>query len=137
MATQEWREANRDKMCAYRREHYSRNKKLYIDRAKARNKYEAKKCSNFINEYKLSRGCSMCGYNSAPEALDLHHVRGKKEFCVSLAAYRNKMPLHRLKEEIEKCEVVCANCHRIETKRIRINNAGVADGEATGFQHQN
>jgi len=65
-----------------------------------------------LNEIKLSRGCADCGYNSHPAALDFDHI-GEKSFPMHLAV--NKKEEVFLKE-IEKCEVVCANCHRIRTQ---------------------
>jgi len=50
--------------------------------------------------------------------MDLDHVSGSKSFKVSeavQAAYA--YPLEKVFAEIAKCEVVCANCHRIRTAR--------------------
>lgn len=66
----------------------------------------------FLAAWKLRVGCKDCGYREHAEALDFDHVRGKKSF--SLAA-RPWWSIRRLTEEAEKCEVVCANCHRIRT----------------------
>jgi len=50
--------------------------------------------------------------------MDLDHVRGTKEFKVSEAVQRAYgLTLKRVQAEIAKCDVVCANCHRIRTER--------------------
>lgn len=51
--------------------------------------------------------------------MDFDHVSGEKIGCLAtLADARYK--LEKLKEEIAKCEIVCANCHRVRTwKRAR------------------
>lgn len=64
-----------------------------------------------IRAIKLERGCTDCGYNSRPEALDFDHVRGEKKFSVSNCNYS----WQKIEEEIAKCDVVCANCHRVRT----------------------
>lgn len=70
-----------------------------------------------IDEIKTSRGCADCGYNKYPEALDFDHT-GDKGFNVSNGIAT--MRLEVLMAEIEKCDVVCANCHRHRTK-VRMN----------------
>ena len=54
--------------------------------------------------------CQVCGYNKCPEALDLHHVRGEKKFAIWHKGYARSW--ERVKKELEKCILVCANCHR-------------------------
>lgn len=71
---------------------------------------------NKINEIKLQRGCMDCGYNEASEALDFDHLRDKS-FGLS---YGYNLNWNDVLIEMEKCEIVCANCHRIRTKK-RIN----------------
>lgn len=66
-----------------------------------------------LNEYKVTRGCNDCGYNTRPEALDFDHLPGtEKVFQVSRITGRS---WERVLEEIAKCELVCANCHRVRT----------------------
>ena len=62
--------------------------------------------------------CVDCGGRFPPECMDFDHVRGKKLFLVSTARQRS---IETSLAEIAKCEVVCANCHRIRTKR-RVTN---------------
>jgi len=54
--------------------------------------------------------CSICGYNKSIKALDFHHLDPNiKEFEVSrLRGVTNKL----IHQELEKCVLVCANCHR-------------------------
>lgn len=67
-----------------------------------------------IAEYKLAQGCADCGYRAASEALDLDHVRGEKLFTPATLPQKPWAVIH---EELAKCEVVCANCHRIRSRR--------------------
>jgi len=66
---------------------------------------------DWMAQYKLDAGCADCGYNEHPHALDFDHVE-EKEFNVSQGQDKS---YKILKEEIAKCDVVCANCHRIRT----------------------
>lgn len=67
----------------------------------------------YVTEYKLARGCSVCGYNKCADALEFDHVdREKKNFVLS-DAY--KYAWEKIHKELEKCIVLCANCHREKT----------------------
>ena len=66
------------------------------------------KTRRYVTNHKLSKGCAICGYNKYASALEFHH-NGDKEFCI---AERYTLCLKRLKKEMEKCVVLCANCHR-------------------------
>ena len=59
----------------------------------------------FLDNYRSEHPC-FCG-ESDLACLDFHHVDGTKEGNVSTISGRKKMM-----EEIAKCIVVCANCHR-------------------------
>ena len=78
----------------------------------------------WINTYKQKRGCVRCGINN-PVVLDFHHRNERtKEFGV--AAFRREVGFKKLQNEIEKCDIMCANCHRIahhETKREKSDGA--------------
>lgn len=56
--------------------------------------------------------CRDCGDCFPPEAMDFDHVRGKK--IASIAQMRSRAWTQVL-IELAKCELVCANCHRIRT----------------------
>jgi len=52
--------------------------------------------------------CEKCGYNKSFEALQFHHINpSEKDFTISGKSYS----VERLKKEVDKCILVCANCH--------------------------
>ena len=72
----------------------------------------------FIQDYKLQRGCALCGYKKCAGALEFHHKGNDKKFDIS-SAIRNARSEVNIKKEIEKCIVVCANCHRELHEELR------------------
>lgn len=73
----------------------------------------AKANKKWMREYKLAHGCANCGYNAHAEALDFHHKDSDtKLFDVGTSKTRR---VKSLLAEMEKCEVLCANCHRVKT----------------------
>ena len=102
------RRANRE----YARRNYSKMK-AYRDTRKLER-------SRIINDLKLSSRCVDCGYAEHPAALDFDHRPGTvKSFEISVGIVQHK-PWNLVLAEIEKCEVVCANCHRIRTTIRRL-----------------
>jgi hypothetical protein len=69
---------------------------------------------HIVNDIKIQLGCIDCGYNTNAIALDFDHVKGQKNFGISKAISR-AYSLEKIFSEIEKCEVRCANCHRVVT----------------------
>lgn len=58
-------------------------------------------------EYK-GGSCKICGYNKCFRALSFHHIDPKtKDFTISGLTYK----WARIKAEIDKCILVCLNCH--------------------------
>lgn len=71
------------------------------------------------DKVKVERGCKKCGYNAHPNALDFHHRPGVlKLFTLGGPGFANRS-WAAIEEEIEKCDVLCANCHRIETSTLK------------------
>lgn len=61
-------------------------------------------------EYKGGARCSICGYDKYIGALEFHHVNpDEKEFSFSKMRSYN---FERVKPELDKCIVVCSNCHK-------------------------
>lgn len=72
-----------------------------------------KDVKRFIDQVKSERGCERCG-EKHPACLDFHHRDpSEKQFSLNTAKRRG-YTLAMVREEIAKCEVLCANCHRKE-----------------------
>ena len=72
-------------------------------------------------EYKGGK-CEICGYNKCLSALEFHHLDpSKKDFGIaSNSSYKN---INILKKEIDKCILVCSNCHReIHSEIIKLKD---------------
>ena len=69
------------------------------------------KIQNIVNQIKSNLGCSKCPETDY-RCLDLHHVDAStKKASVSNLVTR-KFNLDKIQEEIDKCVVLCSNCHR-------------------------
>lgn len=61
-------------------------------------------------EYKGGK-CIKCGYNSCDDALEFHHrIPEHKDFEIGSKSFSYKWNI--LKKELNKCDLLCANCHR-------------------------
>ncbi|OGC91777.1 hypothetical protein A3D85_02130 [Candidatus Amesbacteria bacterium RIFCSPHIGHO2_02_FULL_47_9] len=67
-----------------------------------------RKVKEMAIEYKGGK-CQICGYSKCVRALELHHV-GKKSFGIGDKGYTRSW--EKIKDEISKCILLCANCHR-------------------------
>jgi hypothetical protein len=100
---------------AYRREHYLANRQRYIRRA-ADNKRKARLAqTTLLLAHFADNPCVDCG-ETDPVVLEFDHLRDKR-FNIGTAVTRYGWDA--IAAEIEKCEVVCANCHRRRTARRR------------------
>ena len=91
---------------------YKNGKRLYsccMDCHKANIKKAYDEKVKAVSDYKREKGCRKCGEKRA-YLLDFHHRNPKeKDFVISNKA---RCKLETLIEEISKCDVLCANCHR-------------------------
>ncbi|MBV9850336.1 MAG: hypothetical protein JO250_11725 [Armatimonadetes bacterium] len=72
---------------------------------------QARKFKQMCLDYKGAY-CSRCGYDRCPGALDFHHLdASQKELQINKV---RSMDFERVKAELDKCIVLCANCHREE-----------------------
>lgn len=98
--------------------HYQENKEKIIARSSARNRRQKKKNKEFVDRVKRMYNCVDCG-ESEPIVLEFDHVRGEKRRAIA-DMVSNYYSIETIKEEIRKCEIRCANCHRKKThERMR------------------
>lgn len=112
---------NPDYQKEYIRKHYQDNKDYYKKKAKVNKEKAKEKAYKFTRRYKLLCGCVDCGYKDNAMALQFDHVRGEKFRSISEMISRG-FSIAKLKEEIRKCDVRCANCHHIATDNRRFLN---------------
>lgn len=108
----------RDNYCrpcrtAYKHEHYARNRQRYIDSAARRTERIVAERTAYLVSFLREHPCVDCGEGD-PVVLEFDHLR-EKRFSVG-QGIRDR-PWKDVLNEIEKCEVVCANCHRRRTSR--------------------
>lgn len=96
-----------DSRAAIRR-HYYANKDQYLER----NRERRKKLRQYVSDLKGSTSCVDCKIQYPYYVMDFDHLEDKVGAISQLIKANN---MSALKAEIEKCEVVCANCHRIRT----------------------
>lgn len=84
--------------------------KGYIEKLRKQANKRNKDIKRFLAEYKIEKGCKDCGYKKHHSALEFDHIKGKKEINMAFAK-----SINQAKREIEKCDVVCSNCHRVRT----------------------
>lgn len=97
------------------RDWYSRdvNRERHCQLVGKRRRARIKRHREMIRSIK-QQPCADCRRTFPPEAMDFDHI-GEKRIEVSRLVY--VAGTAALLAEIEKCEVVCANCHRIRTMR--------------------
>jgi hypothetical protein len=77
-------------------------------------KYKADK-KKFAVEYKGGK-CEICGYDKSYKAMDFHHTNPtEKDRHISRMMDWSR---ERIKKELDKCILLCANCHREEHEKI-------------------
>jgi len=68
----------------------------------------------FARRYKGICGCKLCG-NKDFRVLDYDHINHKDKLYNISSLWKWSFSIEILKTEIRKCQVLCANCHRIKT----------------------
>lgn len=104
---------NKEKQKIWAAEHYQRNKLKMIEKAAINNKLARERNREYIKDYLLSHSCVDCG-NSNIIVLEFDHITDNKNYNISDMSQR-AYSINAIKKEINKCEVRCANCHRIVT----------------------
>jgi transposase len=83
------------------------------------------KVRKYLQEYKAGKKCADCGENYPYWMLEFDHLKDKK---FTIGQFSSKtVDLDIIKLEIEKCDVVCSNCHRNRTFQRSLKNGDNVD----------
>jgi hypothetical protein len=97
----EWAELSQDQRWHYKNVEWNTERTLQ----------RRSKLRTWVNKRKAEQGCAYCG-ESDPACLDLHHREDadKEMEITEMVTYGHSK--ENLREEMAKCDVLCANCHR-------------------------
>ena len=117
----EYWQKNKDKKRVMDKKYYLKNKTILNEKQR---EYHKKRENKFLSAYKKGKICALCGYNEHWEILQFHHKDKKKKlFEITLFKIAKKNP-EELKREIEKCILICPNCHFLLHLREKENKNG-------------
>ena len=107
------------------------NRRKHAERMAEIQRIAKRVAREYVGAYLVDHPCVDCG-ESDPIVLDFDHVKGEKVKDVSALVNRGHR-LWRIKAEIRKCEVRCANCHRrVTIKRLRAKNGSALQAPGRG-----
>lgn len=93
---------------------FKENRKKLFCSIKCKNKYgvDKKRLDNKFKSVSYKGGrCEICGFKGLPACFDFHHINpNEKEFSISSQPHTRSW--ERTKKELDKCQLLCANCHR-------------------------
>jgi hypothetical protein len=94
---------------AYQHAYYRRHKLLYLQK----NRLRKRTARNYLANLKRARSCTVCG-ESDFRCLDFHHSSGLEKVAGLSQLATDGAAINRLDQELEKCVVLCKNCHAKE-----------------------
>jgi 5-methylcytosine-specific restriction endonuclease McrA len=99
------------------RRRYSDRREYLIQAVQKRRKRVREMALDF-----LGGKCSRCGYDRCAEALKIHHLdSSEKDFGISSKGYTRSWK--KIRMELDKCEILCANCHREVHAKLQLSAA--------------
>jgi hypothetical protein len=104
---------SKDEIREYNRLYYQRNRERLLEKQAEKNRRFAETRRKWLVDYKRTLECVRCG-ESHPATLTFHHKNSSEKSFEIGNAIALGIGLKRLLAEIEKCEVICANCHAKE-----------------------
>jgi hypothetical protein len=96
LQAREWASNNKDKTKGYKQKYKTKIKNL---------------TKEYINQIKCLGCCKICGISN-PACLDFHHREPSNKKNTICNLQRHGYRLEIIKQEIEKCDLICSNCHR-------------------------
>ena len=124
---------NREAVLKHQKEYHHKNKSdpIYREKRRVAQQKRRERRMAWWNGIRASLSCEICGESRTP-CLDFHHKDpSSKEFGFGKAV-SHFMPRGKILKEIEKCVVLCANCHRMEHHNERIRDKGIKNNWGVG-----
>lgn len=101
----------------YQKGYYQRTKDNFIEKKTNRLLDKRDEARHYVFQYLQTHPCEKCG-EADPYVLTFHHVNGRKKMNLSQMVNQG-YSIEAVQEEMDKCIVLCANCHMREEKRKR------------------
>jgi hypothetical protein len=98
-------------MSYFGKRHYARHKAEVLARKKRRDEKHREKLRKYVWKYLKEHGCEECGERD-PRVLEFDHIDPHEKRATVSEMVAGAYSMDSLKEEIGKCRVLCANCHR-------------------------
>ena len=95
---------------------YYQNREHHIQNVAANSKSYRAQAGKYVYQYLSTHPCVDCG-ETDPVVLEFHHLGNKEADVASLVGRGHS--LEKIIKEIEKCEVLCGNCHKRKTASER------------------
>lgn len=105
---------NTEEKLAYGRAYYYANAAIFKSRAKAHTNRVRAEVKIAVVDYLQTHPCIDCG-ESDPVVLEFDHRNGSNKLFAIGAVLNKGFAIKTIMNEIEKCDVRCANCHRRRT----------------------
>jgi len=127
--------ASKEEQRAAARRFYAANKEKYVKWRRQQTKRHRVEVIAVVHAYKENHPCSDCQQSFPHYCMDFDHIeeRGKKTQDIS-KMLSNCVSLPRVLKEIEKCDVVCSNCHRIRSHKRSMKRKTHRDKMTTGVE---
>lgn len=93
--------------------HYNKNWQKNRDRIDMNHYAKIESLRKQVDDFKMKHGCKYCGYKEHPICLDCHHIDPSTKVRTISSMINCKVKAETLWNEINKCIVVCSNCHRL------------------------
>ena len=100
-------------MKEYSKKHYAENAEVYKAKTLIANKRLRKRNRDYLMKIKESNPCTDCGKSYPYYVMHFDHIYEKNASISDLS--RASVSIERLQQEVDNCELVCANCHAIRT----------------------
>lgn len=100
----------------FRHSQRMRNDPSYKAKKKEKCAAYSYKLQKFIYDYLSSHPCVKCGEND-PVVLEFNHIKPSEKTENISSMLQRRTSLDKIKKEISKCEILCANCHKRHTSK--------------------